>query len=142
MDEVYGSLDSTGVFTDSSQYRPNSPCSASKAAPDHFARAWWCTYGLPVIITHCSNNYGPCQMPEKLIPVTILGALEGRPAPVYGDGMHVRDWLYVEDHARALELIARGGEPGEVYNVGADAEATNIDLVQAICGWMDELLPR
>ena len=139
-DEVYGSLGDTGVFTDATPYRPNSPYSASKAASDHFARAWWRTYGLPVVISHCSNNYGPYQMPEKLIPVTILAALEGRPVPVYGDGRHVRDWLHVEDHARALELIVRKGEPGQVYNVGADSEATNIDLVREVCGWMDRLV--
>ena len=140
-DEVYGSLGATGVFTDATPYRPNSPYSASKAASDHFARAWWRTFGLPVIISHCSNNYGPYQMPEKLIPVAILAGLEGRPVPVYGDGGHVRDWLHVEDHARALELIVREGVPGQVYNVGADAEATNIDMVRAICGWMDRLVP-
>ena len=120
-DEVYGSLGATGVFTDTTPYGPNSPYSASKAASDHFARAWWRTFGLPVMISHCSNNYGPYQMPEKLIPVTILAALEGRPIPVYGDGKNVRDWLHVEDHARALEMIVREGEPGQVYNVGADA---------------------
>ena len=140
-DEVYGSLGATGVFTDAAPYQPNSPYSASKAASDHFARAWWRTFGLPVIVSHCSNNYGPYQMPEKLIPVTILAALEGRPVPVYGDGKNVRDWLHVEDHARALELIVREGEPGQVYNVGADAEATNTDMVRAVCGWMDRLLP-
>ena len=140
-DEVYGSLGAAGVFTDATPYRPNSPYSASKAASDHFARAWWRTFGLPVMISHCSNNYGPYQMPEKLIPVTILAALEGRPVPVYGDGRNVRDWLHVEDHARALEVIVREGEPGQVYNVGADAEATNIDMVRAICGWMDQLMP-
>ena len=140
-DEVYGSLGATGVFTDATPYRPNSPYSASKAASDHFARAWWRTFGLPVIVSHCSNNYGPYQMPEKLIPVTILAALEGRPVPVYGDGKNVRDWLHVEDHACALELIVREGEPGQVYNVGANAEATNIDMVRAVCGWMDRLLP-
>ena len=140
-DEVYGSLGVTGVFTEATPYRPNSPYSASKAASDHFVRAWRRTFGLPVMISHCSNNYGPFQMPEKLIPVTILAALEGRPIPVYGDGENVRDWLFVEDHASALELIARKGEPGRIYNVGADAEATNIDMVRAICGWMDELVP-
>ena len=140
-DEVYGSLGSTGVFTDASQYRPNSPYSASKAASDHFARAWHRTFGLPVMVSHCSNNYGPCQMPEKLVPVVILAAVEGRPIPVYGDGANVRDWLFVDDHARALELITGGGEPGEVYNVGADAQTTNIDMVQMLCGWMDELVP-
>ena len=141
-DEVYGSLGATGVFTETTLYRPNSPYSASKAASDHFTRAWRSTFGLPVMISHCSNNYGPFQMPEKLIPVTILAALEGRPIPVYGDGENVRDWLFVEDHACALELIARKGEPGRIYNVGADAEATNIDMVRAICGWMDELVPE
>ena len=140
-DEVYGSLGRTGVFTDDTPYRPNSPYSASKAASDHFARAWHRTYGLPVLISHCSNNYGPYQMPEKLVPVVILAALEGRPIPVYGDGANVRDWLFVEDHAHALELIVRGGAPGGVYNVGADAETTNIDMVRAICGWMDALAP-
>lgn len=140
-DEVYGSLGTTGIFTETTQYRPNSPYSASKAASDHFARAWWRTFGLPVMISHCSNNYGPYQMPEKLIPVTILAALEGRPIPVYGDGRNVRDWLFVEDHARALELIVRKGEPGRVYNVGADAEMSNIDIVRAVCGWMDEFVP-
>ena len=140
-DEVYGSLGSTGVFTEATPYRPNSPYSASKAASDHFARAWHRTFGLPVIVSHCSNNYGPCQMPEKLVPVVILAALEGRPIPVYGDGANVRDWLFVEDHARALELILGGGEPGTVYNVGADAETTNLDMVRALCGWMDELVP-
>ena len=140
-DEVYGSLGSAGTFTDASPYRPSSPYSASKAASDHFAGAWHRTYGLPVLISHSSNNYGPFQMPEKLVPVTVLAALEGRPVPVYGDGRHVRDWLYVEDHAHALELIADAGRPGQVYNVGADAETTNIDLVRTICGWLDELVP-
>ena len=140
-DEVYGSLGATGVFNETTPYRPNSPYSASKAASDHFARAWHRTFGLPVMISHSSNNYGPHQMPEKLVPVAILAALEGRPVPVYGDGRHVRDWLFVEDHARALELIVDGGEPGQVYNVGADAETPNIDLVRAICGWMDTLVP-
>lgn len=141
-DEVYGSLGSTGVFSESTPYRPNSPYAASKAASDHFARAWHRTFGLPVIISHCSNNYGPYQMPEKLIPVAILAALEGRPVPVYGDGMNVRDWLFVEDHARALESIVGQGVPGRVYNVGADAETTNIEVVRAVCAWMDELVPE
>ena len=140
-DEVYGSLGTSGVFTDTTQYQPNSPYSASKAASDHFARAWRRTFGLPVMISHCSNNYGPYQMPEKLIPVTILAALEGRLIPVYGDGKNVRDWLFVEDHARALELIVGEGKPGQIYNVGAGTESTNIDLVRTICGWMDELVP-
>ena len=140
-DEVYGSLGRSGVFTESTPYRPNSPYAASKAASDHFARAWHRTFGLPVLVSHCSNNYGPRQMPEKLVPVVILAALEGRPIPVYGDGRQVRDWLFVEDHARALEAIAGRGAPGQVYNVGADAETTNIDLVRAVCAWMDALVP-
>ena len=141
-DEVYGSLGTTGIFVENTPYRPNSPYSASKAASDHFVRAWNQTFDLPVIISHCSNNYGPYQMPEKLIPVVILAALEGRPIPVYGDGKNVRDWLFVEDHARALETIVRSGVPGEVYNVGAGTETTNIDMVRAICDWMDELIPH
>ena len=140
-DEVYGSLGATEVFTETTPYQPNSPYSASKAASDHFARAWWRTFGLPVVISHCSNNYGPYQMPEKLVPVTILAALEGRPVPIYGDGKNVRDWLFVEDHAHALELIVCEGEPGQVYNVGGNAEMPNIDIVRAVCGWMDELVP-
>ena len=139
-DEVYGSLGSEGAFTEASQYRPNSPYSASKAASDHFARAWHRTFGLPVMVSHGSNTYGPFQMLEKLVPVAILAALEGRPIPVYGDGGHVRDWLFVDDHARALELIVRRGEPGAVYHVGAGAETANIDLVRTICGWMDRLV--
>ena len=141
-DEVYGSLGSTGVFTEGTAYRPSSPYAASKAASDQFARAWHRTFGLPVLISHSSNNYGPRQMPEKLVPVAILAALEGRPIPVYGDGRQVRDWLFVEDHAHALERIADRGEPGETYNVGAGAESTNLDLVRAVCGWMDELRPE
>ena len=140
-DEVYGSLGSTGAFTETAQHRPSSPYSASKAASDHFARAWHRTFGLPVVVSHSSNNYGPFQMTEKLVPVAILAAAEGRPIPVYGDGKHVRDWLFVEDHARALELMVEAGEPGQVYNVGADAEAANIDMVRSICAWMDELVP-
>ena len=140
-DEVYGSLDGSEVSSESAPCRPNSPYSASKAASDHFARAWHRTFGLPVMVSRCSNNYGPCQMPEKLVPVTILAALEGRPIPIYGDGRNVRDWLFVEDHARALELILARGTPGEVYNVGSNAETTNVEMVRAVCGWMDELLP-
>ena len=140
-DEVYGSLGETGVFTEASPYRPSSPYAATKAASDHLARAWFRTWGLPVLVSHSPNNYGPRQMPEKLIPVTVLAALEGRPIPVYGDGRQVRDWLFVEDHARALERIAQCGEPGTVYNVGAGAETTNLDLVRAVCARMDELVP-
>ena len=140
-DEVYGSLGAKGAFTETTPYRPNSPYAASKAASDHFARAWHRTYGLPVVISHCSNNYGPYQMPEKLIPVVILAALEGRPIPVYGDGMHVRDWLFVEDHVRALELILGHGRSGEIYDAGTNVETANIDLVRAICSRMDEQVP-
>ena len=141
-DEVYGSLGDTGVFTETTPYRPSSPYSASKAASDHFARAWCRTFGLPVMISHCSNNYGPYQMPEKLVPVIILAALEGRPIPLYGDGRNVRDWLFVEDHACVLERIVCEGTPGHVYNIGSDAAATNIDVARAVCGWMDELVPE
>ena len=140
-DEVYGSLGTEGAFTETSPYRPNSPYAASKAASDHFARAWHRTYGLPVVISHCCNNYGPYQMPEKLIPVVILAALEERPIPVYGDGKNVRDWLFVEDHARALEMILAGGKSGDIYDIGANAEISNIDLVRVICSRMDELVP-
>ncbi len=140
-DEVYGSLGAEGVFTENTPYQPNSPYSASKAASDHFARAWHRTFGLPVLISHCSNNYGPYQMPEKLLPVIILAGLEGRTMPVYGKGENVRDWLHVEDHVAALEAILRRGTPGGTYNVGADAETTNIDMVRAICACLDELLP-
>lgn len=140
-DEVYGSLGAEGVFTETTPYRPNSPYAASKAASDHFARAWHRTFDLPVLISHASNNYGPRQMPEKLVPVAIVAALEGRPIPVYGDGGHVRDWLFVEDHARALEALLRRGRPGAVYHVGAGAECTNLELVRALCRWMDALVP-
>lgn len=140
-DEVYGSLGAEGVFTETAPYRPNSPYAASKAAADHFARAWRRTCGLPVMVSHATNNYGPRQLPEKLVPVVILAALEGRPIPVYGDGLHVRDWLFVEDHAQALEAILFRGRPGAVYHVGAGAERTNLELVREICGWMDALAP-
>ena len=140
-DEVYGSLGPEGRFTEDTAYAPNSPYSASKASADHLARAWHRTYGLPVVISNCSNNYGPCQFPEKLIPLIIINALEGEPLPVYGAGANVRDWLYVEDHARALALILADGRVGEKYNVGGDAERTNIDVVRAICALMDELCP-
>ncbi len=140
-DEVYGSLGPTGVFTEDTPYQPNSPYSASKASSDHFARAWIRTFGLPVLISHCSNNYGPFQMPEKLIPVIVLAAMEGRPIPIYGTGTNVRDWLFVDDHVSALIAIATKGQPGGVYNVGADQEITNIDMARRICAWMDRLLP-
>jgi dTDP-glucose 4,6-dehydratase len=141
-DEVYGSLPETGRFTEDSQYRPNSPYSASKAAADHLVRAWHHTYGLPTIITNCSNNYGPYQFPEKLIPLVILSALDGKPLPVYGDGGNVRDWLYVEDHCRALALIPQRGRVGEVYNIGGNSELKNIEVVHSICDLLDELAAR
>jgi dTDP-glucose 4,6-dehydratase len=140
-DEVFGSLGARGQFSEDSPYRPNSPYSASKAASDHLVRAWHHTYGLPVLISNCSNNFGPCHFPEKLIPLIILNALEGKPLPVYGKGENVRDWLYVEDHARALLVIAERGRVGESYNVGANCERTNIAVVRAICALMDELAP-
>ncbi|HYD99295.1 MAG TPA: dTDP-glucose 4,6-dehydratase [Alphaproteobacteria bacterium] len=138
-DEVYGSLGPTGLFTEETPYRPNSPYSASKAASDHLARAWHHTYGLPVVTSNCSNNYGPRHFPEKLIPLVLLNALEGRPLPVYGDGLQVRDWLYVEDHARALWAVLTRGRPGEVYNVGGHNEQTNLSVVEGICDLLDEL---
>lgn len=141
-DEVYGSLGAEGKFTEQSPYRPNSPYSASKAGADHLVRAWGETYGLPVLISNCSNNYGPFQFPEKLIPVVILAALERRPIPVYGKGENIRDWLFVEDHADALLRILDRGEIGETYNVGGNCELRNIDLVQHICALMDELAPK
>jgi dTDP-glucose 4,6-dehydratase len=140
-DEVFGSLDAHGHFSEDSPYRPNSPYSASKAASDHLVRAWHHTYGLPVLLSNCSNNFGPCHFPEKLIPLIILNALEGKPLPVYGKGENVRDWLYVEDHARALLAIAERGRVGESYNVGANCERANIAVVRAICALMDELVP-
>jgi len=140
-DEVYGSLGAQGLFTEDTTYAPNSPYSASKAASDHLVRAWHHTYGLPTIISNCSNNYGPRQFPEKLLPLMILNALAGKPLPIYGKGDNVRDWLYVEDHARALYAIISRGQPGEKYNVGGDAEQSNLRLVQALCGILDELAP-
>lgn len=139
-DEVFGSLGATGLFTEESPYQPNSPYSASKASADHLARAWFHTYGMPVITTNCSNNYGPCQFPEKLIPLVILNALEGKPLPVYGTGENVRDWLYVDDHARALWTVLQKGRPGETYNIGGCNERTNIDVVRAICACLDDRL--
>ncbi len=141
-DEVYGSLGDTGLFTEETPYRPNSPYSASKAGSDHLVRAWHHTFGLPVVTSNCSNNYGPYQFPEKLIPLMTINALEGEPLPVYGGGENVRDWLYVEDHARALWTILSQGQPGENYNVGGDAEMRNIDVVGMICDFVDELAPR
>jgi dTDP-glucose 4,6-dehydratase len=140
-DEVYGSLGLEGLFTETTAYAPNSPYSASKAASDHLVRAWHHTYGLPVVITNSSNNYGPYHFPEKLIPLMILNGLEGQPLPVYGTGANVRDWLYVEDHARALWTVLTRGTPGEVYNIGGAAERSNLDVVQSICSLLDELLP-
>ena len=141
-DEVFGSLGPTGRFTETTPYDPRSPYSASKAASDHLVRAWAETYGLPVLLTNCSNNYGPYHFPEKLIPVTILNALHGKPIPVYGAGENVRDWLYVEDHARALLLVLQSGTPGRSYAVGGEAEARNIDIVTRICTLMDEMHPE
>ena len=140
-DEVYGSLGSAGKFTETTPYAPNSPYSASKAASDHFVRAFHHTYGLPVLITNCSNNYGPFQFPEKLIPLMILNSLEGKPLPVYGDGRNVRDWLFVEDHCRAILRVLQSGRCGEVYNIGGDCERSNLDVVRAICSLVDELRP-
>lgn len=140
-DEVYGSLGSSGYFTETTPYAPNSPYSASKASSDHLVRAWHHTFGLPTLITNCSNNYGPYQFPEKLIPLMTLNAIEGKPLPVYGDGMNVRDWLYVEDHCTALETVMKKGRVGETYNVGGDCEQTNIDIVKTICGTVSDLLP-
>lgn len=140
-DEVYGSLGATGLFTEETSYSPNSPYSASKAASDHFVRAYHHTYGLPVLITNCSNNYGPYQFPEKLIPLMILNALEGRPLPVYGDGLNVRDWLYVEDHCAAIETVLAHGRVGECYNVGGNNEQTNIGIVRQVCALVDKLRP-
>lgn len=140
-DEVYGSLGTSGKFTESSPCAPNSPYSASKAASDHFVRAYHHTYGLPVLITNCSNNYGPHQFPEKLIPLMILNALEAKPLPVYGDGQQIRDWLYVEDHCRAIRTVLAGGRSGEVYNIGGDCEQANLDVVRSICTIVDQLCP-
>lgn len=138
-DEVYGSLGPEGKFTETTPYDPHSPYSASKAASDHLARAWHDTYGLPVLVTNCSNNYGPYQFPEKLIPVVILKALRGEPIPVYGKGENIRDWLYVEDHCEALELVLQSGRPGQTYNIGGNNELRNIDLVHTLCDLLDEL---
>jgi dTDP-glucose 4,6-dehydratase len=140
-DEVYGSLGTDSLFEETTPYDPSSPYSASKAASDHLAKAWHRTYGLPVVVSNCSNNYGPYHFPEKLIPLTILNALAGRELPIYGAGENIRDWLYVEDHARALDLIAARGRPGETYNVGGRNERRNIDVVRRICEVLDRLVP-
>lgn len=141
-DEVFGSLGAEGFFTETSSYQPNSPYSASKASSDHLVRAWHETYGLPTLLTNCSNNYGPYQFPEKLIPLMILKGLEGKPMPVYGTGDNVRDWLYVEDHARALRLVLERGQVGATYNIGGHNERTNLDVVRTICALLDEFDPN
>ena len=141
-DEVFGSLGPTGQFTEETPYDPRSPYSASKAASDHLVRAWHETYGLPIVLTNCSNNYGPYHFPEKLIPVVILNALHGKPIPVYGRGENVRDWLYVEDHADALLLVLEKGALGRSYNIGGENERRNIDLVRTICALLDEMAPK
>lgn len=140
-DEVYGTLGAEGQFTEETPYAPNSPYSASKAASDHLVRAWGETYGLPFVLTNCSNNYGPYHFPEKLIPVVILNALAGKPLPIYGTGENVRDWLYVEDHADALLTVLQKGENHRTYNIGGENEATNIDIVRKICAILDDLRP-
>jgi dTDP-glucose 4,6-dehydratase len=141
-DEVFGSLGADGLFREDTPYSPNSPYSASKAGSDHLVRAWGHTYGLPIVVTNCSNNYGPYHFPEKLIPLTIINAIEGKSLPVYGRGENIRDWLYVEDHASALIVVARNGSIGESYNVGGGDERRNIDVVYAICDLMNECRPR
>jgi dTDP-glucose 4,6-dehydratase len=140
-DEVFGSLGAEGSFHEDSPYRPNSPYSASKAAADHLVRAWHHTFGLPMVVSNCSNNYGPVQFPEKLIPLMIIRALSGKPLPVYGDGGNVRDWLYVEDHVTGLLAVLQRGRSGESYNIGGGAERRNIDLVTTVCGILDRLVP-
>jgi dTDP-glucose 4,6-dehydratase len=140
-DEVYGSLGPKGCFTESTAYAPSSPYSASKAASDHLVRAWNQTFGLPTLITNCSNNYGPYQFPEKLIPLMTLNAIAGKPLPVYGDGLNVRDWLYVDDHCAAIRTVLEKGTPGETYNIGGNCERTNIDIVKTICRTVNELCP-
>lgn len=140
-DEVYGSLGDTGLFREDTPYAPNSPYSASKAASDHFVRAYHHTYGLPTLMTNCSNNYGPYQFPEKLIPLMILNAVSGKPLPIYGDGLNVRDWLFVDDHCAAIEAVLERGVIGECYNVGGDNEQANIDIVRTICSTVDSMRP-
>lgn len=141
-DEVYGSLGESGLFSETTAYAPNSPYAASKASSDHLVRAWGHTFGLPIIVTNCSNNYGPFQFPEKLIPLVILNALEGKPLPIYGNGSNVRDWLYVEDHARALREVIARGQLGETYNIGGHNEQRNIEVVHMICDVLDDLCPK
>lgn len=141
-DEVYGSLGDSGQFSETSRYDPHSPYAATKASSDHLARAWQTTFGLPVIVTNCSNNYGPYQFPEKLIPLMIIKCLQEQPLPVYGQGLNVRDWLFVEDHVRALTLVVETGRVGQTYNIGGNSERRNIDLVHSICEILDELKPR
>jgi dTDP-glucose 4,6-dehydratase len=140
-DEVYGSLGPEGKFSETTTYAPNSPYAASKAAADHLVRSYWKTFGVPALITNCSNNYGPYQFPEKLIPLMVLNALEGKPLPVYGDGLNVRDWIHVEDHCRAVLLVLRKGRPGEKYNVGADSERTNLQVLAEILSAVEALRP-
>ncbi|WP_426415764.1 dTDP-glucose 4,6-dehydratase [Aestuariirhabdus sp. LZHN29] len=140
-DEVYGTLGSTGLFTEQSPYQPNSPYSASKASSDHLVRAWHETFGLPTLVSNCSNNYGPCQFPEKLIPLMIGNALAGKPLPIYGNGQQVRDWLYVDDHARALLEVVTKGALGETYNIGGHNEKTNLEVVHTLCSLLEELHP-
>ncbi|CAH1387631.1 dTDP-glucose 4,6-dehydratase [Candidatus Nitrotoga sp. M5] len=141
-DEVYGSLGEAGFFTENTAYQPNSPYSASKASSDHLVRAWYHTFGLPVVTTNCSNNYGPYHFPEKLIPLIILNACNGKPLPIYGKGDNIRDWLYVDDHARALRLVLERGRVGETYNIGGWNEKSNLEVVHAICTILDELRPQ
>ena len=141
-DEVYGSLGEEGFFLESTAYDPRSPYSASKASSDHFVRAWWHTYGLPVVISNCSNNYGPNQFPEKLIPLCINNIKEGKPLPIYGDGKYTRDWLWVKDHADAIDLIYHEGAVGETYNIGGNNEWKNLDLVHLLCDLADEALGK
>jgi dTDP-glucose 4,6-dehydratase len=141
-DEVYGDLDETGYFTEETSYEPSSPYSASKASSDHLVRAWYRTYGFPVVITNCSNNYGGYQFPEKLIPLVTLNALEGKPLPIYGKGDQIRDWLHVDDHARALRLVLETGGLGETYNIGGHNEKTNLEVVKTICALLDKLVPE
>jgi dTDP-glucose 4,6-dehydratase len=140
-DEVFGSLGEAGAFSEDTPYAPNSPYAASKAAADHLVRAYHVTYGVPVLLTNCSNNYGPYQFPEKLIPLTILNAVEGRALPIYGDGKNIRDWLHVEDHCEAILEVLRRGQPGERYNVGASCERTNLEIVDRLCAILDEMVP-